>query len=110
MNKLEREWQQAVDAELARQSLLERTTSTRQYILFAVLVILLALLHGCASMNDWCEENPRACKAAVIGGGIVAACAVGAIAVSASHSGPATIHQAPAAPVNPPAPCYGCAT
>lgn len=50
MNKLEREWQQAVDAELARQQgtrhVLERTTSLRQYVLFAILVVLLACCHS----------------------------------------------------------------
>jgi hypothetical protein len=71
-----------------------------------VLVLLgyTVAIYGCAGPQQWCDDNPRQCEAAVIAGGVLVACAVSAVAVSFAHTGAHTHYTPPVAPITIP-PC-----
>lgn len=65
----------------------------RLTLLIAVMLMLIAALNGCASTpQEWCDDNPRACRVVVVGGGVLAAACVAGVAVSLSHNSVA-VHQ-----------------
>jgi hypothetical protein len=72
-----------------RQRHLQHTTPWRIATLLGILaaIIVFALLGGCASTpQEWCDENPRACRVVVVGTGVLVAGCVAAVAVHATQS------------------------